>query len=78
MEIPRAWRELGRVGHDPVAPIAFGAVQRLVGPLQDELGRIVGKFQRGDADARRHFERADPLTRVEWRRGDALTQPLAD
>ena len=42
------------------------------------LRRIVGKFERGDADAGRHLERADPLAGIEGRRGDTLPQPLAD
>ena len=32
---------LSGVGHDPVAPVALGAIERLIGALQDELWRIV-------------------------------------
>ena len=68
---------LGRVGHDPVTAVALGAIERLIRTLQNELGRIVGEFERGHTHAGRDFERADPLPGVKRRCRDALAQPLA-
>jgi hypothetical protein len=38
----------GRVGDNPIAAITLGAVERLIGTLEDELGRIVGEFEGGN------------------------------
>ena len=64
---------LGRVGHNLIAAIALGALERLIGSFQNKLGRIVGRFC-GHADARRDFQRADPLPGIEGSRRDALPQ----
>lgn len=72
-----AARVSGRVGHNPIAPVPLSAIERLIGALQDQLRRVVRKFERGDHHARRHFEGADPLPGIEGSRSDALAQALS-
>ena len=41
---------------DTVAAALLGGIQREVGALEDRLWRILGMFQRADADAGRHAD----------------------
>ena len=45
------------MGH-PVAAFALGAVERLVGALEEFLDLVVGAGQRGEADRNRDVQRA--------------------
>src|SRR5580704_9920313 len=46
------------VGGDPVAAFSLGAIERLVGPLDDLRRLVFGRPHGGDADRDRHLRRA--------------------
>ena len=53
-----AAQRLGRVGDDAVAALALGAIERLVGAVQQRLGVVLIAFRTGDADADRDVQLA--------------------
>ena len=50
----------------------------MIRPLQDDVRRVLGEFQRGHPDAGRDLEPADRLAGIEGRGGNTLPQALSD
>src|SRR5262245_3165762 len=70
--------DLSRVSDHSVATVTLGAIERLVGPLEDQFGSVIGEFEGRHAYARGHIQGANPFSGIERRRRDALAQALPD
>lgn len=47
-EMPAGAGNLRRIGDDAVPSVPFGAIERLIGPLQDGRGGVIDTVKRGD------------------------------
>ena len=65
------------VGHHAIAAARLGAVQRLVGAIEDLLGPVARRFARGDADRHGQRETAAPPATRRWRMRSATCAALA-
>src|SRR6266567_7460446 len=64
----------GSVGDDAVAPVALGAIERLVGALENARCVVVGGVERGNADRDRDLDRLGALRNPERLRRDPPAQ----
>src|SRR6516164_709936 len=76
---PLRWKTLlGRVEHDAVAPLVLGAVERLVGPLEEIRVALLHMAHDGDAERDRHCDGIRPACDHEGVAMHGFTDALGD